>query len=65
MQCVKLNNTLKIAESFRDRRACPSVQAGVPVSQPKDKELRCENPQLAYHRTPTCNMYCVGRFLFY
>ncbi len=28
-------------------------------SCPKDTELRCENQQLAYHRTPPCNMYCV------
>ena len=34
-------------------------------SCPKDTELRCENPQLAYHQTPPCNMYCVSnRFLF-
>ncbi len=26
---------------------------------PKDKELRCENLQLAYHQTPPCNMYRV------
>jgi hypothetical protein len=28
-------------------------------SCPKDTELRNENPQLAYHRTPPCNMYRV------
>ena len=33
-------------------------------SCPKDTELRCENPQLAYHRTPPCNMYCVTKRFF-
>ena len=28
-------------------------------SCPNDTELRNENPQLAYHRTPPCSMYCV------
>ncbi len=34
-------------------------------SCPKDTELRNENPQLAYHRTPPCNMYFVGHSIFY
>jgi len=33
-------------------------------SCPKDVELRNENPQLAYHQAPPCNMYCVGGSLF-
>jgi len=35
------------------------ISKSVPVRQPADTELRCENPQLAYHLTPPCNMYCV------
>ena len=34
-------------------------------SCPKDMELRCENPQLAYHRTQPCNMYFVMVMLFF
>ncbi len=33
-------------------------------SCPKDTELRNENPQLAYHQTPPCNMYIVNNWLF-
>ena len=33
-------------------------------SCPKDTELRCENPQLAHHQTPPCNMYCVSLSFF-
>jgi hypothetical protein len=35
------------------------ISESVPVRQLPDTELRNENPQLAYHRTPPCNMYFI------
>jgi cytochrome c oxidase subunit IV len=34
-------------------------------SCPRGHELRCENPQLAYHQTPPCNMYFVINWLLF
>jgi hypothetical protein len=34
-------------------------------SCPKDMELRNENPQLAHHQTPPCNMYFVNAWLLF